>query len=116
MKNYYCSKCGSIDMFIDDRGSQKALMCGDCGKWIKWIGNKELPLVKRFIEESKKDDIPILDNKKSSYVEELLARDYKLQLELSELSMKIKSLQSLYDIKIQEYKQINELIKEAHEN
>ncbi len=53
MKNYYCSKCGSIDIFIDDRGIQKALMCGDCGKWIKWIGNKELPLVKRFIEENK---------------------------------------------------------------
>ena len=51
MKNYYCEKCGSMDVFIDDRGTQKALMCGDCGKWIKWISKKEIPLVERFIEK-----------------------------------------------------------------
>lgn len=56
MKNYCCTKCGSTDLFIEDRGNQKALMCGDCGKWIKWIGNKELTLVKRFVEENKQDE------------------------------------------------------------
>lgn len=54
MKNYCCTKCGSIDVFIDDRGQQKALMCGDCGAWLKWISKKEIPLVKRFIEENNK--------------------------------------------------------------
>lgn len=54
MKNYCCTKCGSIDVFIDDRGEQKALMCGDCGAWLKWISKKEIPLVKRFIEENNK--------------------------------------------------------------
>lgn len=49
MKNYYCEKCGSLDVFIDERGTQKALICGDCGVWIKWISKKELPLVERFI-------------------------------------------------------------------
>lgn len=49
MKEYYCNKCGSADVFIDDRGSQKALMCGDCGAWLKWIGKKELPLIERYI-------------------------------------------------------------------
>lgn len=53
MKNYACKKCGSVDVFIDDRGDQKALMCGDCGKWLKWIGKNELPLVERFIKEEK---------------------------------------------------------------
>lgn len=53
MKNYYCEKCGSIDVFIDDRGNQKALMCGDCGSWLKWIGKKELPLFERYIKEKK---------------------------------------------------------------
>lgn len=53
MKTYCCEKCESIDVFIDDRGNQKALMCGDCGAWLKWIGKKELPLVKRFIESNK---------------------------------------------------------------
>lgn len=52
MKNYVCNKCGSIDVFIDDRGNQKALMCGDCGAWIKWIGKQEIALVKRFIESN----------------------------------------------------------------
>lgn len=55
MKTYCCNKCGSIDLFIDDRGNQKALMCGDCGTWQKWIGKKELPLIKRFIESNKEE-------------------------------------------------------------
>ena len=50
MKEYKCPKCGSSDIFIDQRGVQQALCCGDCGAWIKWIGKKEMPLVKRFIE------------------------------------------------------------------
>jgi DNA-directed RNA polymerase subunit RPC12/RpoP len=50
MKSYKCVKCGSEDLFIDERETQKALVCGDCGKWQKWIGKDELVLVKRFIE------------------------------------------------------------------
>lgn len=42
MKSYACNKCGSTDVFINDRRSQKALICGDCGAWLKWIGNTEL--------------------------------------------------------------------------
>ena len=53
MKEYACPKCGSTDVFIDQRGVQQALCCGDCGAWLKWIGKKELPLVKRYIENSK---------------------------------------------------------------
>lgn len=53
MKNYACKHCGSIDVFIDNRGTQKALVCGDCGKWLKWIGKDEIVLVKRFIENNK---------------------------------------------------------------
>lgn len=52
MKQYGCPKCGSVDVFLDDRGSQVALMCGDCGKWIKWVGKSEIPLVKRWIESN----------------------------------------------------------------
>ena len=56
MKNYCCTKCGSVDVFIDDRGSQKALMCGDCGVWLKWLGKKELPLVERYIKDKESKD------------------------------------------------------------
>ena len=56
MKEYACPKCGSTDVFIDQRGTQQALCCGDCGAWIKWIGKKEMLLVKRYLE-NKNDDI-----------------------------------------------------------
>ena len=52
MKVFACNKCGSIDVFIDERGTQKALCCGDCGAWLKWISKKELPLVERFIKSN----------------------------------------------------------------
>lgn len=55
MKEYACPKCGNIDVFIDDRGNQKALICGDCGAWIKWIGKKEISLVQRYIESNKQN-------------------------------------------------------------
>lgn len=57
MKEYVCPKCGSIDVFIDKRGVQQALCCGDCGAWIKWISKKELPLVKRYLEQNIENDI-----------------------------------------------------------
>ena len=56
MKIYACEKCGSTDVFIQNRAHQRALMCGDCGRWIKWIGNKELPLVKRYIDSQNKNE------------------------------------------------------------
>lgn len=55
MKTYCCPDCGSIDVFMEKRGTQTALLCGDCGRWIKWVGKKEIPLVKRFIENNKED-------------------------------------------------------------
>lgn len=55
MKTYVCKKCGSIDLFIDERDSQNALLCGDCGAWIKWVGKKEMPLVKRFLESNSEE-------------------------------------------------------------
>lgn len=53
MKNYCCDKCGSIDFFIDNRGNQKALLCANCGRWIKWVSKSELPLLKKFIKSDK---------------------------------------------------------------
>lgn len=40
-----CKHCGNNDcnaFYIEDRGNQKALMCGKCGKWQKWVGKKDL--------------------------------------------------------------------------
>lgn len=40
-----CKHCGNTDysaFFIEDRGNQKALICGKCGKWQKWVGKKDI--------------------------------------------------------------------------
>lgn len=89
MKNYYCEKCGSMDVFIDDRGTQKALMCGDCGKWIKWISKKEIPLVERFID-SNKDINGIVEINKFKY--DLNESIQKLNLSKDEVIEIIESL------------------------
>ena len=41
MENYGCPHCGSIDVFTKEKGTQTGLYCGDCGKWIKWVGKDE---------------------------------------------------------------------------
>ena len=74
MKSYACTKCGSTDVFIDDRGTQKALICGDCCAWLKWIGKAELPLVKRYIEvnsDIEKNEINIFKKELNSYIQRL---------------------------------------------
>lgn len=53
MKTYVCEKCGSIDLFLEEKGTHTGLYCGDCGTWIKWVGKKEIPLVKRFLAANK---------------------------------------------------------------
>lgn len=73
MKNYCCPKCGSIDLFIDARENQKALMCSDCGAWIKWVSKKELPLVNKFIENNKIEPVRGQRSKQNNFrVESLL--------------------------------------------
>lgn len=53
MKQFVCEKCGSIDLYINTKGTQSGLYCSDCGKWIKWLGKDELRLAERFIEDFK---------------------------------------------------------------
>ena len=55
MKKYGCPHCGSTDVFTKEKGAQTGLYCGDCGKWIKWVGKDEKNLIERWIEENKKD-------------------------------------------------------------
>ena len=40
-----CKYCGNTDckaFYIEERGSQKALVCDRCGRWIKWVGKNEM--------------------------------------------------------------------------
>ena len=55
MKEYVC-KCGSKRIFTRDNGTQTGIYCKECGKWIKWIGKKEIPFVEEYIKEQNKND------------------------------------------------------------
>lgn len=37
-----CKKCGSLDLYIEVKGSNTGLYCSDCGAWIKWLGKDEI--------------------------------------------------------------------------
>ena len=89
MKSYACTKCGSVDVFIKDRGNQKALICGDCCAWLKWIGKAELPLVERYIESN--SDIEKV--KINIFKKELNSSIQRLSLAKEEV---IKIVESLY--------------------
>ena len=64
MKEYKCPKCNSVDLFLQAQGNQTGLYCGDCGAWIKWIGKKEMPLVKRYMESNKGIEFTVEENSK----------------------------------------------------
>lgn len=47
-----CKKCGSTDLYTDQKGNNTGLYCSDCGAWIKWLSKEEL----RAFEHSKKKE------------------------------------------------------------
>ena len=55
MKEYVC-KCGSKRIFIRNNETQTGIYCKECGKWIKWVGKKEIPFVEEYIKEQNKND------------------------------------------------------------
>ncbi len=41
-----CNKCGIVNGFIKEKGTQVGLYCNKCGKWIKWLTKDEARLFK----------------------------------------------------------------------
>lgn len=99
-EEYTCLKCGSLDTFIDKRGVQNALFCGDCGEWLKWISKKEMPLIERYMESK--------ENRNDNYLK--LRRIYelilhyeneygkKIALETIEVSNKIRKITTIDEL------------------
>ena len=52
-KDFGCPKCGSMDVFIEEKGNQSGLYCSEGCGWIKWISKKDLPYVRKQIEDNK---------------------------------------------------------------
>ena len=65
-----CKHCRNTDckaFYIEDRGNQKALMCGVCGKWQKWVGKTELrALLAQGVSVVKSQNNASLDKKISN--------------------------------------------------
>ena len=40
-----CNKCGAVNGFIEEKGTQVGLYCDKCGKWIKWLTKDEARLM-----------------------------------------------------------------------
>lgn len=39
-------KCGSTNVFLENKGSQVGIYCSECGKWIKWATKEEARVIK----------------------------------------------------------------------
>ena len=69
MQNFACTKCGSIDVYIKENGTQTGLYCEDCGKWIKWLSKEEKRLAERWIENNKSVAINVENMKPKQFVD-----------------------------------------------
>nr|DAG33513.1 MAG TPA: zinc-ribbon domain protein [Caudoviricetes sp.] len=55
-----CNKCGIVNGFIEEKGTQVGLYCNKCGKWIKWLTKDEARLFKH-------NEAQMLKNEKTGY-------------------------------------------------
>jgi len=51
---FICQKCGSIEPFIEIKGTAKGLYCSDCGAWQKWLGKDEYNAVSHYLKVKEK--------------------------------------------------------------
>lgn len=53
-----CKKCGSVDLYTEEKGNNIGLYCNDCGTWIKWLGKDE---VRAFTRANRFSDTELLN-------------------------------------------------------
>lgn len=89
--NFICKKCGSVKVYIEQKGTQVGLYCADCGAWIKWLGKDEKRLAEIQIKKNNELDMNVnKDNKDMEMVNEILdfvikQEDYYNELGLKEM-------------------------------
>lgn len=88
MKEYVC-KCGSNKVFIQENGTQTGIYCKECGKWIKWIGKKEIPFAEEYIKEQNKND-----NSNTNKIDEVK----KFIMDILDEYSNVASSESIYDL------------------
>lgn len=65
-----CKKCGSTDLYTNQKGNNTGLYGSDCGAWIKWLSKEEL----RAFDHSKdieEENIKGLSNTRTYYTPKL---------------------------------------------
>lgn len=61
MREIICKKCGGRDLFLRESDPNTGLYCAGCGTWQKWVGKKELPLVRHCLNQQKQNP-DVMDN------------------------------------------------------
>ena len=49
-------KCGSQEVFLQEKGSQVGAYCKKCGKWIKWVSKNERRVIEHNAVEQEKPE------------------------------------------------------------
>lgn len=57
MYQLYCKKCGSIELYTEEKGNQIGAYCADCGAWVKWLGKDELRAFNHSLNKKDEDEI-----------------------------------------------------------
>ena len=81
-----CKKCGSLELFTEEKGTNTGLYCSDCGAYQKWLNKDELRAFK--YTETKREDVTI--NKDVTYA--------KLEWEYTKLADDFNFIRSLLKI------------------
>lgn len=90
-----CKKCGIVNGFIEEKGTQVGLYCNKCGKWIKWLTKDEARLFKH-------NETQILnENRQAGY-----AVGYNEAIDDT-----VKAIKELYAFAISEEEKIDEIAR-----
>lgn len=45
--DFLCRKCNGRGFYLQEKGPNVGIYCDSCGSWNKWVGKKELPMLRR---------------------------------------------------------------------
>lgn len=94
-----CNKCGIVNGFIEEKGTQTGLYCNKCGKWIKWLTKDEARLFKHNKAQM------LSESKRAEYSHEY-ADGYNEAVDDT-----VKAIKELYAFTILEEEEIDEMVR-----
>lgn len=95
-----CNKCGIVNGFVEEKGSQVGLYCNKCGKWIKWMTKDEARLFKH-------NEIQMLNENRTAGYSHGYAVGYNEAIDDT-----VKAIKGLYAFTILEEEEIDEMARQ----